>query len=188
MYKLALPILGLSLSLMASLGTAQAQVPSKVQAAIVYRILKYDKNVIDRSKDTISLVILLEGAAAERKDEIVSGFSSINGQKIESASLKIAAVTIAGPDKLPAAMKAASGNLLYLPQGVTAATSAAAVAFGKANKVPVFSDDPGLSTQGAAVCIVLEGGSPKMVINLPASQDQGMALSADVLKLAKVIR
>jgi hypothetical protein len=188
MYKLALPILGLSLSLMATLGTAHAQVPSKVQAAIIYRILKYDKNVVDRSKAAISLVILLEGTAAERKDEIIAGFSSINGQKVESASIKIAAVTIAGADKLPAAMTAASGNLIYLPQGVTAATSAAAVAYGKANKVPVFSDDPVLSSQGVAVCIVLEGGSPKMVINLPASQAQGMALSADVLKLAKVIR
>ncbi|MCU0663830.1 MAG: YfiR family protein [Myxococcota bacterium] len=188
MRKLVVPIFGLFILLAAAVGATQAQVPSKMQAAIFFKILKYDKNTASRSKGTISMVILLEGSATGRKSELVSGFGSINGQTIEGATIKVSAVTVANADKVQGAIQAAAGNIVYLPLGVTAATSAAVIAHGKANKIPVLTDDPALSTQGAAVCLVLEGTSPKMVINLPASQAQGMALSADVLKLAKVIR
>lgn len=188
MNKLSLPLFCLSAILASSAGLAQGQMPSKVQAAIIYKILKYDKNAASRSNGSVNIVIIVEGAAEKRKAELVSGFSSINGQSVDNATIKIAAVTVTGPSNLAAAMKATAGNILYLPQGISAETAAAAIAYAKTNKAPVFSDNPALATQGAAVCLVLEGNSPKMVINLPASQAQGMALSADVLRLAKVIR
>ncbi|MCU0663831.1 MAG: hypothetical protein MUC50_16065, partial [Myxococcota bacterium] len=140
MNRLLCTTLCLLILLGASIGAAQPGVPSNVQAAIFLKVLKYDKNTVSRSKGNIGFVIILDGKATNRKNEISSGFVVINGQAIEGATIKVSAVTLLSADRLPAAMQATAGNIIYLPQGTTPETSAAVVAYAKANRVPVFTD------------------------------------------------
>jgi len=101
---------------------------------------------------------------------------------------------IGGGDDIVSALNAAglsakagsevAGDAVYVAPGATAPKAASAKA-----GVISLSGVPGLAEKGqVAVGIGSEGGKPKIIVHLGQLKAEGHELSADLLKLAKVVQ
>ena len=160
-------------------------VPSNLQAAIFYKVLAYDYNIQTKSGDEITIYVVIDNKTTGQRDAIEAGFKKIAGQKLAGKTIKLAVIT-AG--ELDDAIVSSSGEIIYVPDGATDSTVTKVLQIARNNKHATLCGNEGLAERGVAIGLTVEGGKPKIVINLPASQAQGMKLSSKVLRLAKVIK
>lgn len=163
-------------------------VPSNLQAAIFYKVLAYDYNIQKKTGDSITIVVVTDGQSAGKKEALSAGFNKISGQKLGSKTVKIAAITVSGAGELESKIKSAGGDIVYLAEGSSHRVVTKLLQVAQANRLSTLCGSETLTQKGFAIGLMVENGKPKIVINLPASQKQGMKLSSKVLRLAKVIK
>ncbi len=166
--------------------TTKAQgVPESLQAAIFFKVLAYDYAIQSKPGNTVTIAVITDAKTAGRQAAILEGFNKIKGQQLGGKSVNIIVVKMTGPSSVGDASK---GDILYVPEGADDKTIDALLAFARTNKRATLGGSEALAQKGCAVGLAVEAGKPKIVINLPASQAQGMNLSSKVLRLAKVIQ
>jgi hypothetical protein len=138
----------------------QAQdLPANLQAALFKKIFAFDKTLESKQ---IEVVVLGSG------DGIVAAFKEAG----------ISAKAVSG-NQLPAGV-----NVVYVNQGVTATKSQSA-----SKGVLSISGTVSLVENGqVAIGLSVEGGKPKIVVNLPQLKAEGHEIAADLLKIAKIIQ
>jgi hypothetical protein len=138
----------------------QAQdLPANLQAALFKKIFAFDKTLESKQ---IEVVVLGSG------DGIVAAFKEAG----------ISAKAVSG-NQLPAGV-----NVVYVNQGVTATKSQSA-----SKGVLSISGTVSLVENGqVAIGLTVEGGKPKIVVNLPQLKAEGHEIAADLLKIAKIIQ
>jgi len=138
----------------------QAQdLPANLQAALFKKIFAFDKTLESKQ---IEVVVLGSG------DGIVAAFKEAG----------ISAKAVSG-NQLPAGV-----NVVYVNQGVTATKSQSA-----SKGVLSISGTVSLVENGqVAIGLCVEGGKPKIVVNLPQLKAEGHEIAADLLKIAKIIQ
>lgn len=175
-----------ALLVLISAGTSHAQgVPENLQAAIFYKVLAYDYNLQSKAGNQVTIAIVTDGKTAGRQQTMLEGFNKIKGQQLGGKTINIIVVKITNPASLGDATK---GDILYLPEGSDEKTVNAVLTFAEKDKHATLGGSETLASKGCAIGLAVEDGKPKIVINLPASQAQGMNLSSKVLRLAKVIQ
>ncbi|MBN2804570.1 MAG: YfiR family protein [Deltaproteobacteria bacterium] len=153
-----------------------ADVPLKIQVAIIVKILNYDSNSASRVQ-TINVVI--DNSSASEKTELKSAFNSIAGVKIAGKPVEIKFIA---PDEI-----SNSQGVLYLPSKSSKATLAIAIKIAESKKIPLFAGNRGMTEKGAAVSIDLKNEKPQIVINAKQSMKMGMKLASQLLKLSEII-
>jgi len=166
--------------------TAHSQgVPENLQAAIFFKVLAYDYNIQSKPGNEVTIAVLIDTKTAGRQAAILEGFNKIKGQQLGGKTINIIVVKMSGA---AAVGDAAKGDILYLPEGSDEKVVTATLTFAEKNKKATLGGSENLANKGCAIGLAVEGGKPKIVINLPASQAQGMNLSSKVLRLAKVLQ
>lgn len=160
-------------------------VPENLQAAIFFKVLAYDYNIQSKAGNQVTIAIITDSKTSSREQTILEGFSKIKGQQLGGKTIDVIVVKVANPASLG---DAAKGDILYLPEGSDEKTIQAVLAFAEKGKHATLGGSETLANKGCAIGLAVEAGKPKIVINLPASQAQGMNLSSKVLRLAKVIQ
>jgi hypothetical protein len=166
----------------------QGVVPSDLQAAIFYKVLAYDYNLQTMSDDEITIVIVIDAKTHGKKGELENAFKKIAGQELGGKKLKIAVIEIKNPSEIDAKITEVGGDIIYVATGTAEGTVSQVLQIASQKKHATLCGDEKLTEKGFAIGLTVEGGKPKIVINLPASQAQGMKLSSKVLRLAKVIK
>ena len=132
-------------------------VPANLQAALFKKIFAFNKTLAAKGNVEVAVI----GAGAE---EVISAF------KQAGVNAKVAS-------------DIGSASVVYVMPG-TASPKAQSAAKG----VLSISGIPSNAEEGkVAIGIGVEGGKPKIIINMAQLKAEGQELSADLLKIAKVI-
>lgn len=138
-------------------------VPATLQAALFKKIFAFDKTV--QAKGSTDVVILSSGGSA---DEIVSAFNSAG----------ISTKVVSG-NQVPS-----GANIVYVMPGVASPKQQCAQ-----KKVLSISGVSSYAESGkVSIGLDVEGGKPKIIVNMAQLKAEGQELSSDLLKLAKVIQ
>jgi hypothetical protein len=153
----------------ASSALAQMSVPANLQAALFKKIFSYNKTLVGKGAPKV-LVVFTDASSAD-KDEILEAF-------------KGAGVTVSAAKSDAAAGQISANNIVYITTGASGISAAC-------SKAGVFTISSVASyVEGGKVCVGVstEGGKPKIIVNVNKAKEEGQDLSADLLKIAKVIQ
>lgn len=173
-------------------GPALAQDAAARQAALILRILSYDRNLPQRaSGQVVSILVTFRESDASSRDESARVVAAINamGRRTTVANMHARAVAVPFTDaaSLRAAASREGAAALYVCQGLGNQTRAISGAARAAHLLSLTAERDALA-QGLAVGLVANGAEVQLVINLPAVEAEGARLDATVLRLAEVIR
>lgn len=168
-----------------------AQDASARQAALILRILSYDRNLAQRASGQVTVLVTFREADASSRQESDRITAAINamGRRTTVANMPARAVAVPFTDAaaLRAAAERESAVALYVCQGLGGSTRAISAATRAAHLLSLTGERSGLE-QGLAVGLVANGSEVQLVVNLPAVEAEGARLDATVLRLAEVIR
>ena len=132
-------------------------VPANLQAALFKKIFSFNKTLT--AKGSVEVAVIGAGA-----DEVVSAFKDAGVNAKAVSDIGSASVVYVMPGTASPKAQSASKSVLSI-SGVTSNVEEGKVAIG----------------------IGVEGGKPKIIINMAQLKAEGQELSADLLKIAKVI-
>lgn len=138
-------------------------VPANLQAALFKKIFAFDKTI--QAKGSSDVAILSADGSA---DEIEAAFKSagVNVQVVKGSQVP------------------GSANIVYVMPGVASPKGQTAQ-----KKVLSISGVTSYVESGkVSIGLAVEGGKPKIVVNMAQLKAEGQELSSDLLKIAKVIQ
>ncbi len=133
-------------------------VPANLQAALFKKIFSFNKTLT--AKGNVEVAVIGAGA-----DEVVSAFKSVGLNAKAADQIGGASVVYVMPGAPAPKAQSASKGVLSI-SGVTSYVEDGKVAIG----------------------LGVEGGKPKIIIHMAQLKAEGQELSADLLKIAKVIQ
>lgn len=145
------------------------EAPPKVIAALLIKLIPFEKNISGSSQD---ITIFVLGAPAVA-NELQAGV----GKSLGKAKL----ARIDQGDELPAEKPA----VLYVgdPAKVSEATQ-----YSRTNKILSITGIPELVNKGVSLGIGVEGGKPKILLNLSTSVSEGLDWNPAIMKVATTIK
>jgi ABC-type uncharacterized transport system substrate-binding protein len=165
----------------ASTARPAGDLPQQIQGALLLKLLGYDRNLPSRSPQGVVIALIADSAAE------VSELTQMQGKKIQGKSVKVTIIAGTDPASLADALNGAASNAVYQAGKTNDATRKATLAWATAKKIPVFGGSRKLAEKGAAVGFAIEGGKPRIIINVKASRAQGVDFPSSVLRLANLI-
>ncbi len=164
-----------------------AAVPLGLQVELFAKVASYDKTLPGRAEGMVHVIVLTRAGDAESASagahvlNALSNLSRIAGLPHDDSQVVFVDVASLG-----ALCRQRVPSILYLTPGF--ADVAAAIAK-ELTGVPVLTTSAVAADvyRGTILGFDLVGGKPKLLINLSAIRNQGVQLSADVLRVATVI-
>jgi hypothetical protein len=179
---------GLVLLLVLGAGRAAgSDVPVAIQAALVHKLLGYDRALKSRSHDVVVLAVITDNDKQPAR-QTLSTFRKLNGLTCVGREMKIVHVGISSGTHLVEELDSAGVHVIYVASGVSQATIKLVGEVAIAKKMPVYGGGRDHVRKGAAVGFRVTGGKPKIQVHLKTARAQGLDLSANVLRMAEVFR
>ena len=166
-------------------------VPAKNQALLLLRILAYDHNLASRTTGGHVTIVLLYKPGNGDSEDSANNMNAILqdiGKSTTIANNSISVVRLPYTDKtFDADIARSHGAAVYvasgLGDGIGTITSAT-----QAHKLLTFCGVPDFVSAGVAVGFGVDDGKPQILVNLPASRNEGADLDAALLHLAKIVK
>ena len=182
-------VLGGSL-LAASAETAHAQRRSS-EAALILRILSYDRNLRSRASHQVTLLVLYksgDSASESARSTIVRSINDI-GRGVTVSGLPARAVehSFTDTNALVRAARGAGASAIFVCPGLGGFNSQIAQASRRASLLSITQDE-GSVRAGLSVGIVRSGSRLRLLVNVNAARSEGARLDAALLRLAQVVR
>ncbi len=167
--------------------TQTVEVPIRLQAELLAKVVAYDRNYAERARGRATVLVLVKGGDAE---------SARVGEQIK-AELAVLAdlgglshveelVHYSGAASVAELVKSRGAAVLFLSVGLADETSAIARALEGVSILSVASAASYVE-RGAVLGFEAESGRPKLVVNLEQARRQKVAFKPEVLKLARVV-
>ena len=143
--------------------------PANVAAAITTKLISFEKNISGTAQD---ITIYVMGDAA-----VATEYSKAIGKNIGKATLK----KVDSGDGVPTSKP----NILFVGK---AADVAKALEYSRANKILSVTGIVDYVNKGVTLGVGVEGGKPKILLNLSSSSDEGLDWNPAIIKIAKTIK
>ncbi|MBI4821496.1 MAG: DUF4154 domain-containing protein [Deltaproteobacteria bacterium] len=163
---------------------ARAELPPERQAAILARILSYDRAQPDRARDGLVAVVLHASDEAAAAAAMATALGVMNVNRV---SISAQAAPFSSLAELAVTLSERKVDFIYVTPLLEAHVAEISELAEKL-KVPVLSGKRSHLDLGCAVAITEAANQPHLAVHLERSKRQGMKLSATVLSLAEVIR
>lgn len=167
-----------------------AQVPADDQARILVRALAYDANLKTRAGDALRIAVLCNAKSASSRsaaDGIVGAFRKLSNFTVQGLAVQVQRIDYENEAALTAAIESGRIGALYVGPGLDSA-HAAIRGVSRARRIITMAGDEAAITGGLALGVVAIDNLPKIIVNLPASREEGAAFSGELLRLAKVLK
>jgi hypothetical protein len=179
----------LTLVLLASAGVSRAEAQAARDAALVLRVLSYDRNLGSRapSRRDILTVYAPGDRASERSCRDLAAAITALGARVTVADRRVRATPHAyqDPETLARAMRSAVA--VFVCSGLEGSIGAIA-GESRARSVLTLTSVERQVDAGLAVGILAGRSQMRLVVNLPASRAEGARLDAALLRLCEVRR
>ena len=159
-------------------------VPVSVQWALMVKILSFDRNMKPGKVDVGVLFQSELRSSVVTKDELMATMESAAqsvGQRFH-----IAAIDIGRGHDLVKALDAESLDVLYITP-MRAFDLAAITDWARKSRIVTLTGIPAFVDRGVSVGIDLQGGKPRILINLQAARAEGADFDSGLLKLARIV-
>jgi hypothetical protein len=165
-----------------------AGIPADKQALILLRVLAYDRNLAGRAGDTVRVAVLYRpgDSASERSAaELVAAAGaverSVAGRPVRLISVPYSAATVERD------LERTGASATFVCSGLTDDVARVAEATQK-RAILSFSSEENMVHSGLAIGVVRRGERAAILVNLIAARAERADLSAELLRLAEVVR
>ena len=181
----------IALCLLAIAGAAHAgDVPPEKTAVILTRALSYDQLLSSRAGGAIVIAVLYKNGdpgAQALADAMYAAFKRLDHVRVQGLPISTVKLPFDGAARLRAQIVAQGIDLLFVCEGLS---KELAQIIQVTRVTHVLSASAVLEDvrDGASIGVFLEGAQSSITINLAACRDEGAAFSAELLRLAKILR
>jgi hypothetical protein len=169
------------------LGADDVAVPVPLQIDLLLKVAGYDRNLPARARGIVKTMILTKRGDSHSKNVGEQAARALSGKDVKGMPTEIVTQVFSDGPTLTESVRGGRVSILYATPG-----------FGAWELLTIARSLSGLSvlTSGALAHFVdtavalgfdLVSGKPKLLVNLRRAREQGVDLSSQVLKLAKVI-
>ncbi len=186
---------GLLAAVVALAGTALAgtteqemDVPMDVQVQILLKVLAFDRKLAVRAPQALVVGVAYQGgnrSSLVARDEAVRALRA-QPAPAGSGALRVVAIDLDDTSLAEAHAKQALTHLYVAPLRATDVGAIATWARGAG--VTTMTGVARYVSDGLALGVGLRGGRPRILVNVEASRLEGADLSAELLKLAEIVR
>jgi len=169
---------------------ADEEVPPSRQVVIIMRALAYDANLKTRAGGTINLGILYrkDNVRSEQMASVMSkAFGALASTPVTGLSIAVARLSYGGAEALRKSVGAMGIDVIYVCAGLDADVGAITEVTRRTKVLTVGSRQEQVR-EGLSFGVFQVDGRTTILLNLPASRQEGAAFAADFLRLATVIR
>lgn len=167
----------------------QTEVPLDVHLPILLNVLTFDRNFKQRVDDHLNLAIIYQEKFRESlntKNQLENFLKKFGIKTVDNVSIHLVPINLEDTSALKSILEKTKINIIYVaPLRAISVESIASMA--NTMKITSLTGVPEYCNEGIAVGVGSKGGSPQIIINLPATNAQGINFSSRLLKLAKVI-
>ena len=165
----------------------QMPLPVKDQMPLFLKILSYDKNLPERGDEIVIGVLYQERfrqslLAKEELMTVMKQFKAVSGHPIRLVPLPLDERT-----SLAAMLDDPRINVFYVSP-LRAFDIEAITDVSRDRAIVTLTGMPAYLDAGLSVSLDVKGGKPQILINLPASEAEGVDFHSQLLKVAKVMR
>jgi hypothetical protein len=162
-------------------------VPVQLQMELLVKVAGYDKNLPARARGVVRVVVLTRRDDGQSRNVAQQALRALSGKSIKGLPVEVSELPFSDGPALSRVVKERGISIVYATPG-----------FGSSdmqNIAKALSGQSVLSAgalarfveSGVVVCFDLVGGKPKLLVHLRRAREQGVDLSSQVLKLARVI-
>jgi hypothetical protein len=170
-----------------ALGADDVAVPVPLQMDLLVKVAGYDRNLPARARGVVRMMILTKRGDSSSKNVGEQAARALSGKDVKGMPTEIVTQMFNDGPTLTESVRGGRISILYATPG-----------FNAWELVAIARSLSGLSvlTSGALAHFVdtavalgfdLVSGKPKLLVNVRRAREQGVDLSSQVLKLAKVI-
>jgi hypothetical protein len=168
----------------------RAQDPQR-QAALVLRVLNYDRNIARRSAGRVSILVLYRTghAASEAEQRALLGALNQLVSRMHVSGMRARAIAIPYTNRasLEQTLRSQHAAAIYVSAGLEDSVSDIMTATRAGQALSMTKSDASVR-RGLSIGFVQHGSRVDLLINMCAAQAEGARLHADVLQLAQVLR
>lgn len=167
---------------------AQEEVRMDLQVNLFMKILRYDRNISNRGEKGLKIGILYNPSSklsTKMKEDFEEEFKLMKDNTINGIQVFI--VPIKGVGELSKAIQNYGVNILYIARGFDNELDDI-LDICKKDSVLTLTGVPKYAERGVAVGLGIKMNRPQIIINTKVAKEVGAKFSADILKLAKVIK
>jgi hypothetical protein len=186
---IALLVLAACLGMPLSLG-AEVPVPPKLQAAILSRVLAYDRTFKARAGGAVRIGIVAKAGdkeSASSQAQMIKAFQGVDPPTIQGLPVTVSGHAYSDPAALVQWIETEQINALYVTDGLSGAQEAIGLACAQ-KKIVSMTGTKSFVEKALAIGVTLKSETPKILVNLKAAELAGMSLDPKLLQLAEVIR
>ncbi len=161
--------------------------PAELQAALTFRALAEDRALEARGGGPVVIGLLFRsGQAAGENLELVEAFSRLQSQTLRGHPVKVGFRAYQGLEDFEQWVERTQARVIYLSPRVPELAGLQRVCLKR--KIITVSSSLEVVQGGTPVGFVLEGGKPKLLINLEAAKAVGMDPAPELLELAQLVK
>lgn len=165
--------------------------PAQHQAAMLFRILPYDRNLATRAGDEVVISVVYRdndaGSTAAQR-ELVDALTRFAAKtKVAGLPAKVQPLAFTTAAKLTEELRRTSSSAVYLCPGLGDGL-ASILQVTRAEAVLTFTASEAYVRSGASVGVVRRGDKAAILVNLSSSRAEHADLDSAFLELAEVIR
>jgi len=158
----------------------------EIRLIVLLRALAYDEALAARAGPRIVVALLTPGTGSDTA--LFASLQAVAKVTVRGLPIAVVELTYSGADALASELEQKQISAVYLAAGLDAEVPAI-VAITRAHKVRTLSSSEAYLRLGASLAALDTAGSdkPRLAVNIAASKQEGMALSAQLLQVAKHI-
>jgi hypothetical protein len=162
-------------------------VPVPLQMELLVKVASYDKNLPARAAVAARVLILVKSGDPQSSHVAQTAKLALQGKTLNRLAVETSEVVFSDGPGVAQSIKEKGAAILYAAPGFdpndmqSVARSLRGVSVLSAGSLARFVET------GMVLGFDLVGGKPKLLVHLRRARDQGVDLSSQVLKLAKVI-
>lgn len=191
--RLLIRVIAFPLVLLVHGGVAQAAddlIPSK-QAALLLRVLPYDRNFPARAKETVTIAVVhREGnliSETYRLDMLAALRDLARGAPLNGPPVRVINIGYTNAEDFAAALARQKPAALYLCPGLGDVLDSISSRT-RQHKILSFSGREIEVRERVSIGLLRRGSRPALIVNLRAAEAEGADLNPDMLALSEVVR
>jgi len=189
-FACALAVLVFGLPRQMFLASGEESVPASRQVVILMRALAYDGNLKSRAGDAVNVAILYRKANAASDamaNAMTKAFGALESTQVYGLPIVVSRVNYTGEDTLKKAIVGSGIDLVYVCDGLESDLDAIERITRQMKVLSVGSKQEYVQ-KGLSIGVLQIEAKCTILLNLPASRQEGVSFAADLLRLATVIR
>lgn len=173
----------------AALSCEESPIPPALQAQLLINVLSFDRALPERAGAELVVGVVIQRRyrpSLESGEDMLAAFAGAAVGNLLGLPMRVVAVELGSDSDLGEEIARLGVDVIYVTPLRALAIERIATAT-RAHKVRSLSADPETVRRGVAIGLGMRDDRPEILINLGAAQAEGADLSAQLLRVARIV-